>query len=1088
MKKCSLTLVLLFLLHLPGYAVTTVNFGTSNATPTAAYPSAGYTVSNDAWTVNDGGCCSTGMVDITGTGSTLELGHAGYDTGTAFTKVARDISQGFTASFTFQASGTGTEGFTFIVQNDPRGANAVGVNNGGMGYGNSGDASGGVSAILNSFAIGFWTGSGASNNGKVALVTSGNNPSTGTIQPSGISNFQSGPVSTVVTYDATAQTLTARFTQGATQNTVTLATGFNATTYTGNNVSIGFGTGSAGPANPVVITSLTLDTGTATPVAPAWSSAPAIGPAGVGSVVTVTATASGSPAPSYSYQWELDGNAIVGATTATYTPVIGDATHSLSCVVTATNSQGSLTGTSNAQTVAPLSAPSWSAVPVISAATVGLPVSVTGTASGNPTPTYTYQWMLDGTVINSAVNPTYTPVVAQATHSLSCVVTASNSQGSLSATSNVQTVVAASGGITAGFAAGSGSGAGQWRVNAPTCCTSTAPTITNNTLHLQQGGGYGGGSAFFNTAQSLGVGSSGFTASFDLQLQAGTDLVSSGAMTFILQNDPRGATAIGSANQGFSYGSNGYPDNGTAIAASVAFYIDFSTARFGFLENTGTSTANFNNIPSGSVTAGGYFPDIYLDLTRTQSADPIRVTINYDGAKTLVATLSDSTHPNLASVTYTLSATDLGVATSSSNGTAYVGFAGGDNGSSYLNDITQVSFTPGYTAPPAITPVSPTTFSPYCPPYSGPNKTWRIHCIGDSITNGSTTDPYNGGYRKVLNTLLTNSGVPHQFVGTRNGGDTAFLATGQAWNDGWDGTGTAYVLSHVQLTGSGWMETVKPDIILLQIGINDDLGAGIAATQDRLDQIVGTMFTWAQSNNPGFQLLIARISPYSFYSSGVVNYNNYIVNTLVPKYQALGKSITVVDQYSQFERLDRNGNPKDPYWLDPNLFGGSPHPNQAGFNRMGAAWYGAVMAATTSNQAWLQTWRANNGLPVDGSGNGALTAAPAGDGISNLIKFALGINANTPGYQGHFTNGAVSTGGSNYLSLTYTLPDPAPAGVTYIPEAGPDLGPGSFSNANTFRDSSMDTVSGGWRTITVRDTVAIGSAPRRFLRLRFTSP
>ena len=114
-----------------------------------------------------------------------------------------------------------------------------------------------------------------------------------------------------------------------------------------------------------------------------------------------------------------------------------------------------------------------------------------------------------------------------------------------------------------------------------------------------------------------------------------------------------------------------------------------------------------------------------------------------------------------------------------------------------------------------------------------------------------------------------------------------------------------------------------------------------------------------------------------------------------------------------------------------------------------------------------------------------MTACPAGDGIGNLAKYGLGIDPNTPGYQGHFTTGKVTVSGSDYLSMTYTLPYPAPSGVSYVPEAGADLTPGSWQ-ANTVQLSS--TVSGGFQTFSVRDNTAIGAAPRRFLRLRITAP
>ena len=56
--------------------------------------------------------------------------------------------------------------------------------------------------------------------------------------------------------------------------------------------------------------------------------------------------------PSYTYQWKHGGGGnIAGATSASYTTVIGDKTFTLQCVVTAINPKGS-TPASSAATVA----------------------------------------------------------------------------------------------------------------------------------------------------------------------------------------------------------------------------------------------------------------------------------------------------------------------------------------------------------------------------------------------------------------------------------------------------------------------------------------------------------------------------------------------------------------------------------------------------------------------------------------------------------------------------------------------------------------------------------------------------------------
>ncbi len=66
-----------------------------------------------------------------------------------------------------------------------------------------------------------------------------------------------------------------------------------------------------------------------------------------------TAVVSGTPTPTRtSIQWTLDDVNISGATSSTYTPGAGDATHTLKVIEVWTNSQGSITSTSLGKTVA----------------------------------------------------------------------------------------------------------------------------------------------------------------------------------------------------------------------------------------------------------------------------------------------------------------------------------------------------------------------------------------------------------------------------------------------------------------------------------------------------------------------------------------------------------------------------------------------------------------------------------------------------------------------------------------------------------------------------------------------------------------
>lgn len=80
---------------------------------------------------------------------------------------------------------------------------------------------------------------------------------------------------------------------------------------------------------------------------------PVLSPAQVGLAITCpTGTWAGYPAPTFTYQWKLAGQAISGATSASYTPVQSDAAQALSCTVTATNSSGARSVDTNAVIVA----------------------------------------------------------------------------------------------------------------------------------------------------------------------------------------------------------------------------------------------------------------------------------------------------------------------------------------------------------------------------------------------------------------------------------------------------------------------------------------------------------------------------------------------------------------------------------------------------------------------------------------------------------------------------------------------------------------------------------------------------------------
>jgi hypothetical protein len=87
-----------------------------------------------------------------------------------------------------------------------------------------------------------------------------------------------------------------------------------------------------------------------------------------------------------------------------------------------------------------------------------------GSWTGYPLPIFTYQWLRDGTPIGGASTSAYVVQTADQGHSLACQVTAGNSAGSVSATSNTLQVpfAQAPGGGDSGGSGGSLGGGDSW--------------------------------------------------------------------------------------------------------------------------------------------------------------------------------------------------------------------------------------------------------------------------------------------------------------------------------------------------------------------------------------------------------------------------------------------------------------------------------------------------------------------------------------------------------------------------------------------------------------------------------------------------
>jgi len=116
------------------------------------------------------------------------------------------------------------------------------------------------------------------------------------------------------------------------------------------------------------------------------------------------------------------------------------------------------------------------------------------------------------------------------------------------------------------------------------------------------------------------------------------------------------------------------------------------------------------------------------------------------------------------------------------------------------------------------------------------------------------------------------------------------------------------------------------------------------------------------------------------------------------------------------------------------------------------------------------------------------TADPAGDGIPNLMKYALDLNPFTDGVAGLPVQSIITTGSGNYLALTFTQVNSA-TDITYTVQVSNDLQSWNSGPSYTSTTSVVSTPGATTQTVTVQSiTPMTGSAPMQYLRLQVTGP
>jgi hyaluronate lyase len=115
------------------------------------------------------------------------------------------------------------------------------------------------------------------------------------------------------------------------------------------------------------------------------------------------------------------------------------------------------------------------------------------------------------------------------------------------------------------------------------------------------------------------------------------------------------------------------------------------------------------------------------------------------------------------------------------------------------------------------------------------------------------------------------------------------------------------------------------------------------------------------------------------------------------------------------------------------------------------------------------------------------SADPAGDGIPNLLKYALNLNPWMDGSSGLPVGSIVTTGSGNYLTLTYTQVLSA-TDITYNVQVSSDLQNWNSGPGYTNTPVATGTSNGVTQLYNVQAAQPVDSATNQFIRLQVTGP
>ncbi|WP_433056603.1 cellulose binding domain-containing protein [Dactylosporangium sp. CS-033363] len=238
----------------------------------------------------------------------------------------------------------------------------------------------------------------------------------------------------------------------------------------------------------------------------------------------------------------------------------------------------------------------------------------------------------------------------------------------------------------------------------------------------------------------------------------------------------------------------------------------------------------------------------------------------------------------------------------------------------------------------------------------------RIMPLGDSITAGP------GCWRAKLWHRLQLAGYTNiDFVGgVSDGGGCNPGYSYDFDHEGHGGFSATGIADNNQLPP--WLAAARPDVVLMHLGTNDMWGGYIplATKLAAFTKLVGQM----RAQNPSVRIVVAQIIPMSAAACATCPADVVALNSALPSWAAglttAQSPITLADLWTGFNATTDTGD--------------GVHPNDAGFEKMAASWYPAVVQALSGVTPSTSPSRSTSPSPSRSTSPSASASTTGGGG------------------------------------------------------------------------------------------------------------